>query len=83
MLCRKCDWQGWQEEVGGDERGKVNSHISTQFEFYFKCMRKPFKVFKLQSNIQVKESLQLLHGKWTGKQEQKYGKMMVQGNRCI
>lgn len=30
-------------------------------------MRKPFKVFKLQSTLWVKESLRLLYGKWIGR----------------
>ena len=41
--------------------------FNRELEFYFKCMRKSLKVFKLQSNIHVKESLWLLHRKWTGR----------------
>lgn len=41
--------------------------FNRKFEFYFNCMRKPFKVFKLQFILHVKEPLWLLHGKWAGR----------------
>lgn len=51
VLCIKCCWWRWQEEVGGDEFFDKVDHIflhrslNRKFEFYFKCTRKPFKVF--------------------------------------
>ena len=36
--------------------------FNRKFEFYFKCMKKPFKVFKLQFILHVKESCCMENG---------------------